>query len=151
MSSNEIGRPISTAGTQFAAPIELSCRRHAERLRSTLTVEKRLQVEAAHTLIRGFCPHFGTQLAFHPLEDSGVLLRSGPPFPRPGWLPLPSHSLCEEPARALCLPWFHFDLRFQIHFQAGVPRGDTPPGAPRSRRPEVLFARRPFAEPIMPL
>lgn len=26
------------------------------------------------------------------------------PFPRPGWLPLPSHALCEEPARALCLP-----------------------------------------------
>lgn len=35
--------------------------------------------------------------------DIGALLRSGPPFPRPGWLPLPSHTLCEEPVRALCV------------------------------------------------
>ena len=31
----------------------------------------------------------------------GRFSRSGPPFPRPGWLPLPSHNLCEEPVRAL--------------------------------------------------
>jgi hypothetical protein len=53
------------------------------------------QGESPPTLARG--------LLFNPFDDSGALLRSGLPFPRPGWLPLPLHVLCEEPARAHCL------------------------------------------------
>ncbi len=48
---------------------------------------------------------FGYTLARCLLYLSSLMMgrssRSGPPFPRPGWLPLPSHNSCEEPVRAL--------------------------------------------------
>jgi len=76
----------------------------------------------------------------------GRFLRSGPPFSRPGRLPLPSHTSCEEPVRALHLS------------SPGSSPGHPPPRSdPRDRRSPAhltsawaLYTRRRwgFEDPI---
>ena len=77
------------------------------------------------------------------IREHGVPTRSGPPFPRPGWLPLPSHILCEEPARALSFSASHLSASHLITSPIGPSwRGASERGA-ATARPRPTGTMRP--------